>query len=265
MLLSVILVLTVVVYAVDTGAFAARLAGVSTGRLVLAGTVYNVLALASRTANAIQATLVAGLVDRAEMSGAGAELLHNLRLLLLAAALGIVLGALLIPSLARLVARAVRSYELRGSLPRVIVRGASVQGLVIFGGSVAPPQKRSLGRARRWSVPRRWLLITVVVSAIYATTGIAAQYASVLVPQGVRTATALPALLNGVGAVLLVLLVDPVTALVTDQAVQGQRPASDVSDVVVWQIGGRLAGTLAAQLLLLPAAELLALVTRWVV
>ena len=86
-----------------------------------------------------------------------------------------------------------------------------------------------------------------------------------LVPEGARTAVALPALLNGVGTVLLVLLVDPVTALVTDQAVRGQRPAGDVSDVVVWQVGGRLVGTLMAQLLFLPLAELLALVTRWLV
>jgi len=65
--------------------------------------------------------------------------------------------------------------------------------------------------------------------------------------------------------VLLVLLVDPVTALVTDQAVRGQRPSGDVSNVVMWQVGGKLAGTLMAQLFLVPMAELLAALTRWLV
>jgi hypothetical protein len=40
---------------------------------------------------------------------------------------------------------------------------------------------------------------------------------------------------------------------------------SDVTNVVVWQIGGRLVGALAAQLLLVPIAELLVQVTRWLV
>lgn len=260
-----VLVLTVVVYAVDTGAFAARLAGARTGRLVLSHTIYNLLALSARTANAFKAPLVAGLADRAAATGAMAGLERDLRLVLLAAALGIGLGALLIPSLASLVARAVQSYELRGSLPQVVVRGLSVRGLVILRDSAEPPKRSSVGRARRWRLPCRWLAITVIVSAIYATTGMAALYASTLTPEGVRTATALPPLLNGVGTVLLVLLVDPVTALVTDQAIRGQRPSGDVSNVVVWQIGGRLVGTLMAQLLLLPVADLLALVTRWLV
>jgi hypothetical protein len=264
-MLPFILALTIIIYAVDTGAFAARLAGVRSGRLVLARTIYNLLALSSRMANALKAPLIAGLADRAAATGAVARLEHDLRLVLLAAALGIGLGALLIPSLARLVTRAVHSFELRGSLPQVIVRGASVQGLVVLRGSVELPKRRSVGRARRWRLPRRWLLVTFVVGAIYATTGLAALYASVLVPAGARTATNLPALFNGIGAILLVLLVDPVTALVTDQAVQGQRPASHVSNVVVWQIGGRLAGTLMAQLLLLPTAKLLALATRWLI
>jgi hypothetical protein len=264
-MLPLILALTVIVYAVETGAFAARLAGVRTGRLALAGTIYNLLALSARAANALKAPLVAGLADRAAATGAVAGLQRDLRLVLLAAALGVGLGALLIPSLARLVTRAVHSYELRGSLPQVVVRGLSIQGLVILQDSVEPPKKSSVGRARRWILPQRWLLITVIVSAIYASTGLAALYASSLVPEGARTAIALPTLLNGVGTVLLVLLVDPVTALVTDQAVRGQRPAGDVSNVVVWQVGGRLVGTLLAQLLLLPLAALLALVTRWLI
>jgi hypothetical protein len=264
-MLPLILALTIIVYAVDTGASAARVAGVRTGRLTLAGTIYNLLALSARTANALKAPLVASLADQAAAAGTLSGLERDLRLVSLAAALGVALGALSIPSLARLVTRAVRSYELRGSLPQVVLRGLSLQGLVLLQNSVKPPKRSSVGRARHWRLPRRWLLITVVVGAIYATTGLAALYASALVPQGARTATALPSLLNGVGIVLLVLLVDPVTALVTDQAVRGQRPASDVSNVVIWQVGGRLVGTLAAQLLLLPTAELLAWLTRWLV
>jgi hypothetical protein len=103
------------------------------------------------------------------------------------------------------------------------------------------------------------------VAALYAVSGPAAQIASAVMPVGARTALTLPAFFTGVGAVLLVLLVDPLTAHVMDQALRGERPPADVVSVTVWQIGGRLAGTLLAQLLLSPVAAFLAMLTGWLV
>ena len=105
----------------------------------------------------------------------------------------------------------------------------------------------------------------MLVAALYAVAGPAAQIASVIIPQGTRTALTLPSFLTGVGTVLMVLLVDPLTAHVVDQALRGERPPSDVTTITIWQIGGRLAGTLLAQLLLVPVATLLAMVTGYLV
>ncbi len=44
--------------------------------------------------------------------------------------------------------------------------------------------------------------------------------------------------------------------LITDQALRGNRPLSAVSHIVVWQVVGRFAGTLVAQLIFYPAALL---------
>ncbi len=63
----------------------------------------------------------------------------------------------------------------------------------------------------------------------------------------------------------MVLLVDPLTAHVMDQALRGERPPADVVSVTVWQIGGRLVGALLAQVLLSPVAMLLAGVAGWLV
>ena len=103
------------------------------------------------------------------------------------------------------------------------------------------------------------------VATLSAVGGPAAQIASAITPEGARTALTLPAFFTGVGTVLLVLLVDPLTAHVMDQALRGERPVSDVTAVTVWQIGGRLAGTLLTQLLLSPLAQLLATLARWLV
>jgi hypothetical protein len=72
----------------------------------------------------------------------------------------------------------------------------------------------------------------------------------------------LSGVINGVGTLLLVILIDPVSAVITDQALRGKRPASEISHIVVWQVTGRFIGTLLAQLLFLPAAILIVHLAR---
>jgi hypothetical protein len=87
-------------------------------------------------------------------------------------------------------------------------------------------------------------------------------YASALAPELVRTSTTLSGVINGAGTLLLVILVDPVSALITDQALRGNQPVSAVSHIVVWQVVGRFTGTLLAQLLFLPTALLVVELAR---
>jgi hypothetical protein len=263
--LGSILSLTVLIYIVETSAYASQLAGIRTRRPSQARSFYNLLALSARAANALQTTLLAGLVDRAVTAGLVTDLTSVLRLVLLAAAGGIVIGAALVPSVARLLERAVRSYEQRRSLPRVVLHGLSIETLPQARRELRTPRARVILWASRHRLPWRWILLTVVVAALYAVGGPAAQIASAITPEGARTALTLPSFFTGVGTVLLVLLVDPLTAHVMDQALRGERPASDVTAVTVWQIGGRLAGTLLTQLLLSPLAQLLAMVARLLV
>lgn len=263
--LGTVLALTILIYTVETSAYAARLAGIRTRRPAQAGSLYNLLALSARAANALQTTLLAGLVDRAVTAGTVDELTATLRLILLAAAVGIGVGAVLAPSLARLLERAVHSYEQRRSLPRVVLHGLSIEGLPRAREELRSPRAHTILWASRHRLPWRWILLTVLVAVLYAVAGPAAQIASAITPQGARTALTLPSFFTGVGTVLLVLLVDPLTAHVMDQALRGERPASDVTAVTVWQIGARLTGTLLAQLLLSPMAALLAMVAGWLV
>jgi len=262
---GVLLALTVLINAVDTSAYAARLAGVRTRRPTQARSIYNLLALSSRAASALQLTLLARLVDRAVAGGVTAHLTVTLRLILLAAAAGLVLGALLVPSLARLLARAVHSYDRRLSLPRVVLHGLRIEVLPQARQELRRPRSSALLWASRHRVPRRWIALTILVAALYAVAGPAAQIASAIVPRGARTALTLSSYFNGLGTVLMVLLVDPVTAHVVDQALRDEVPSSDVTAVTVWQIGGRLAGVLLAQVLLVPVARTFGGVVRYLV
>jgi len=257
--------LTVLIYAVDASAYAARLAGVRTRRPMQARSIYNLLALSSRAASALQATLLAGLVDRAVASGVTTQLTGVLRMVLVAAAAGLIVGAALIPSLTRLLARAVRSYERRRSMPRVLLHGVRIEVLPRAREELRRPRLSALLWASRHRVPRRWVMLTIIVAAFYAVGGPAAQIASAMAPEGTRTALSLPSYVTGVGTILMVLFVDPITARAVDLALQGEQPPSHVTLITVWQIGGRLMGIVLAQLLLTPLARAFAFVAEGLV
>jgi hypothetical protein len=153
MRLGSILFLTILIYVVETSAYASRLAGIRTRRPSQANSFYNLLALSARAAKALQTTLLAGLVDRAVTAGLVTDVTTTLRLVLLAAAGGIIIGAALVPSIARLLERAVQSYEQRRSLPRVVLHGLSIETLPRARRDLRPPRARAVLWASRHSTP----------------------------------------------------------------------------------------------------------------
>ncbi len=254
--LAFILVLTCVVHLLDTASYASRIAGARTGRLALTGALFSIVSLASRVAYTLQAPLLGSAVDHLVRQHAFAGLLHDFRLILGAASVGTLLGALLIPSFTAIFSRGALAYESHGSFSALLLHTLSLRAFSRISQHFRLPLPETVQQASRFNLPRSFLLLNIVVTAIY-TVGISSTiYASAQAPELARTATTLSGVVNGVGTLLLVILIDPVSALITDQALRGKRPVSEVSYVVIWQVVGRFIGTLAAQLLFLPAAFL---------
>ena len=263
--LILILLLTTVIHAIQTSAYAARLAGVRTSHPALARSLYNVLSLGARGAYVLSGLLLGGLTDIAVTQQNVTELLGIYRIVLLGASTGTLLAALLVPTLSRIIARGVESYEQRGSLPRVIVRGTSVQGLWRMRDAWKAPDPKSVRQSRRSPFSKRFLIASVLVTAIHTASNPAALYASAMVPEGVRTASSLTPLFNAFSTVLMIFVVDPIAALINDQTLTRERPLRDATYLTIWQLGARLLGTVLAQLLLLPTGTLLAAFTRWLI
>lgn len=260
--LTIILVLTAVVHCLDTASYASRIAGVRTGRLALTGALFSIVSLLSRTANTLQAPLLGAAVDRLVHQGKLGDMLRDFHFIIGASSVGTLLGAMLIPTLTSLFSRGALAYESHGSFLQLVIHTLSMRGFSRIGQHFRMPLPESVRKARRFNLPRSFFLLTVLVTAVY-TVGVSSTiYASALAPELVRTATTLSGVINGVGTLLLVILVDPVSALITDQALHGDRPGSAVSHIVVWQVVGRFSGTLLAQLLFLPAALLVVELAR---
>jgi hypothetical protein len=261
--LALILLLTMVVHCLDTASYASRIAGARTGRLALTGALFNVVSLGSRVAYTLQAPLLASAVDRLVREGHLTGLPRSFQVIIGAASVGTLFGALLIPTFTSLFSRAAVAYEFHGSFPALLLHTLSLRGFSRISQNFRMPLPESLQKASRLSLPRSFLLLNIVVTAVYTVGVSATMYASALAQDLARTATTLSGVINGVGTLLLVLLIDPVSALITDQALRGSRPMAEVSHIVVWQVVGRFIGTLVAQLLFLPAAMLVVWLARF--
>ncbi len=279
--LLIVAVLTAVIHFINTLIYAVRISGVRTGRLATAFSLFNVVFLLASTANSIQGFLLASIVEQAiktgqELSGGmipPGQLLHypayqvqlglldhNIRLVILAASLGTVVGAFLIPAFVNIFVRAIFLFEETGSVPRMV-------GMVLFSprrvfkltGRLYLPRKKTfnLTVAKKISIPKTFLFLNLIVSGIYTTGVLSALYAGALYPDFRTTAASLSAVVNGVATILAATVVEPTAASITDQAVRGDRSENDVKQMALYLAVTRLLGTFFAQLIFLPAAYLI--------
>lgn len=282
--LLIVAVLTALIHLINTLIYGVRLSGIQTQRLATAISLFNVIFLVSSTAHMIQAPLLSTIVERAINRGLGQAahperiddlvqtafyqaqlqiLADDIRLVILAATLGTIIGAVLIPVFVQVFSRAILVFDEVGSVPRMAA-------MVVFSPrriwrsltGVHLPRAAAVRNAtlERLPIPKGFLLANVVVTGIYTTGVLSALYAGALFPQYRSTAVLLSAIVNGFATVLVATIVDPTAARITDQALRGERGERDVKLMVMWLALSRFAGTLLAQVLFIPAA----LVIRWV-
>src|SRR5215472_5500067 len=119
--------LNVLLQAIQIGAYAARVAGVQTGRIGTSISLFNLFVTGSRFANMFYAPLLGTLSDHTadllrQSQGDAGGLLRTfewqMRAIVFAGTIGTALGALMLPTFMHLFVRVVGAFERRGSMPR---------------------------------------------------------------------------------------------------------------------------------------------------
>jgi hypothetical protein len=183
----------------------------------------------------------------------------DFRWLLAAASLATIVGGLLTPTFQRLFTRAVQRFAVDRSVGRLVVRLFSPAGLAVVVDSVAAPSlKAVVGTASGSRLPAGVVLVNVFATAVWTVGVFASLYAAHLNPNLRVTSSNLSGIINGVATILLFVVVDPHLSLVTDDVLQGRASEPYFRRCVVWMLGSRLLGTFLAQLLLVPAAMIIA-------
>lgn len=269
--------ITFVVQGITIGAYAARLAGVQTRRIATSISLFNLFVTVGRLATLFSVFFVAPLADVAGNAIAKysarpdvvAAWQHNyelqLRLIILAGTLGMVLFALFLPMFTYMFRRGVHSFETRGSVPHALAQLFKPRNLRDIFRSQRIPSWNEIRAFDVNVVPKRLLVFNVLVTGVYAIGVPAAFLASDYAGAAARTATSLSGVINGVGTICFTLFVDPTSSMITDQAIHGKRTVEEVRSMVFYLSLTAILGTLFSQVVFYPAAIIIEYVAKFAV
>jgi len=259
---QLVFVLTFVIHLISMLAYAVRIAGVRTGRIAVSFALFNILALVSRTSNTFQAPLLAKHVEQNILQGTGWTIETDLRYMVLAATLASVVGLLLIPTFQRLFSSAIKSLETYRSVPKLLLRIISRSGLREFRNAFSIPVTENITRLNLRQAPRAILIYNALATALLTIGVFASLYAGHLRPELRVTANNLSPVVNALSTILLFVFIDPYLSLLTDDVTSGRATQAHFRRCIVLFGVSRLAGTLIAQLFLIPGARLIALIAN---
>lgn len=263
--LVTILLLTGFINLIGALAYAARIAGVRTRRIAMSFALFNILVLFSRTSNSFLGPFLAKRIETRLHDGSGASLFIDMQLVLAAASFATLIGILLVPTAQRMFAAAIGWYQTNRSTTKLAVKAVSPSGLRTLRRSLTLP---SLAHLKSWKMPKgiSWgvLIANCLAQSLLAVGVVASLYAGYLAPEFRVTASQLSALINGFATILLFAFIDPQLSVMTDDAVEGKVDEAEFRRAITFISLSRLAGTILAQALLLPAAMLIAWVAVYV-
>ena len=257
---TVVFLLTFLIHLMSMLSYAIRIAGVRTGRIAVSLALFNILLLVSRTSNTFQAPLLAKHVEQNILHSRIGGIESDFRWLLIAAALASATGLILIPTFQRVFGRAIESLAHHRSMPRLLLRTFSFSALRHLNSSLRVPARENVTSIVWRQVPWRMLCFNALASCMLTVGVFASLYAGYLRPELRVTANNLSPVVNAVSTLLLIMFIDPYISLLTDDVEAGRTSESQFRRSMVVLGGSRFIGTLLAQIVLTPAAQLIAIV-----
>jgi len=261
--LLILCILTFVIHLIGTLAYAVRIAGVRTGRIAVSFALFNILVLVSRTSNSFQGPFLAKRIEDNIHHGLAHGMLSDFRWLLFSATLATVLGAFLIPTFQRVFSRAVQHFQINRSVPQLLMRGLFKGGLSQLKDLASLPATSNVTQMRLGQGVSYWVIVlNVGAVALWTIAVFASLYAGYLNPELRVTSCTLSSVINGAATIMMFVFIDPHMSVMTDDVVEGKVGQAQFRQAIVWLVCSRIAGTMLAQVLLLPSASAIAWVAR---
>lgn len=257
-LLIPLMLFTMIIHMIDTLGYTVRLNSVKTRNIALSISLFNTIMLFSRTANMFQAPLIGKLVG--ESIQINYDPIIEVRCVILASSLGTLLAVILIPTFLNIFKKLVVRLETTGSIPNLLIQSLNANIIKKIPKQGIKPKKKMIKKLRYKNIPKKIIIINIIITGIYTIGVLAAYYATIYVPEHKRLAIAASSgVINGVATILYALIMDPKVAIIMDEAYQGKRDYNDIKTLVIFLISSKLVGTLLGQVLIVPASKFVTL------
>ncbi|WMJ81694.1 lipid II flippase Amj family protein [Clostridium sp. MB40-C1] len=259
----IVLILTFIIYIISTLAYSVRIVAVRTGRIAISFAVFNIFALISRTANSIQAPLMAKTIESTIKTGNPQSLLFVFRWILFSTTVATIIGSLLMPTFIKVFGKAVETFSIYRSIPKLLIHGFSKAGIEQFKSSITKPKKENLAQLKSLKmIPKKIILLNTVAFAISTVGILSSLYAGCLNPELRTTCSTLSSVINGFSTILMFIFIDPFISMLTDDVIKGECTQLQFDRCIIFIVGGLIIGTMLAQLLLVPAAEAISYIAK---
>ncbi|MFA8434468.1 MAG: lipid II flippase Amj family protein [Marinifilaceae bacterium] len=257
----VVLFLTFVIHLISTLSYSVRIVGTRTRKIAISFALFNIMVLISRTSNSFQAPLLAKWIENNINAGIKPGT-FEVRMILFATSLATIFGAILIPSFQRILSKAVMNFSVHKSMPKLILHIFTKTGIQQIRQEIKLPAKQNFTAVTRAKFPLKIFIYNSIAVAILTVGVLASLYAGFLIPELRTTSSTLSSIVNGLATILLFVIIDPYLSVLTDEVVEGKYKDSDFRMIIRLMVISRFAGTLLAQLLLVPFAKFIAEIAK---
>ena len=253
---------TFIVHFINTLTYSVRIVGIRTGKIAVSFALFNIVVLLSRTANTLQAPLLAKTIENNIKFGSPVDLVDDFRLILLSTTVGSILGALFIPTFQRIYSKAVKSFDVYRSVPKLLLHSFSKAGIKQFKNNIKIPSKNTIKQIKNLKdIPIKIIIFNTLAVSLLTAGVLSSIYAGILEPEFRTTASTLSSMITGIATVLLFVFIDPYLSIMTDDVIEGKQSEGYFRRCVSLMVVSRILGTIAAQFIFLPAAKLIAFVS----
>ncbi|MBU3073743.1 lipid II flippase Amj family protein [Clostridium estertheticum] len=259
----IVLILTIIISIISTLAYSVRIVGVRTGRIAVSFAVFNIFALVSRTANSVQAPLLAKTIESTIKAGNPQSLLSTFRWILFSTTIATIIGSALMPTFIKVFKKVVESFSINRSIPKLLMHAFSKSGIEQFKSSVTKPRKENFAHFKSFKMmPKKIILLNTIAFSISTVGVLASLYAGCLNPELRATCSTLSAVINGSATILMVIFIDPFISILTDDVINGECSQLQFDRCIIFIVGGLIVGTILAQFLLIPAAQVISFIAK---
>ncbi len=251
----IVCILTFLIHLVGTYSLAIRIVGLRTNKWSMAYALFNILALVTRLSTTFQAPLLAKTIELNILNKATADTM-DFRYILWASTLGMLIGGLTIPVFHRLLGVAVERYYVHRSFLRLFLSIFNWKRFIGLRQHLVIPHRNNWNAFKEPIVPTKVIIFNLLSQAILTVGVLSTLYAGYINPDLRSTSASMSGFINGFAAIVLVIVVDPSIALLSDEVMNKNVSPVFFRKYIIVLTAVRILGTLLSQILLLPLAHL---------